>query len=125
MSHEKTALITAGGSGMGADAARRLSADGFRVGILSSSGKGEALGAELGGREVSIIRAFAKYSVTANEMTEDIGARRLHTVIEKVLEDISFDADEKSGETIIITKQLVEEKLSDIVKDEDTTRYIL
>jgi len=49
MSVEKVALITAGGSGMGADAARRLAADGFRVGILSSSGKGEALGKELGG----------------------------------------------------------------------------
>ncbi|WP_170529366.1 SDR family oxidoreductase [Ruegeria arenilitoris] len=46
---EKVALITAGGSGMGADAARRLAADGFKVGILSSSGKGEALAAELGG----------------------------------------------------------------------------
>lgn len=45
----KTALITAGGSGMGADAARALAADGFRVGILSSSGKGEALAKELGG----------------------------------------------------------------------------
>eukprot|EP00752_Nemacystus_decipiens_P019355 g17411.t1 len=49
MSVEKVALITAGGSGMGADAARRLAQDGFKVGILSSSGKGEALGAELGG----------------------------------------------------------------------------
>ncbi|MDA3858756.1 MAG: SDR family NAD(P)-dependent oxidoreductase, partial [Roseovarius sp.] len=49
MSVEKVALITAGGSGMGADAARRLAADGFRVGILSSSGKGETLGKELGG----------------------------------------------------------------------------
>ncbi|MEY8829024.1 SDR family oxidoreductase [Sedimentitalea sp. XS_ASV28] len=49
MSVEKVALITAGGSGMGADAARRLAADGFKVGILSSSGKGEALGTELGG----------------------------------------------------------------------------
>jgi len=49
MSVEKVALITAGGSGMGADAARRLAADGFRVGILSSSGKGETLGKALGG----------------------------------------------------------------------------
>jgi len=71
------------------------------------------------------IHAFAHLSVGANEKAEDIGARRLHTVIEKVLEDISFDADEKSGETIVIRKQLVEDKLSDIVKDEDTTRYIL
>ena len=71
------------------------------------------------------IRAFAKYSVTANEMTEDIGARRLHTVIEKVIEDISFDADEKKGEKIIITKSLVEDKLDEIVDNEDTARYIL
>lgn len=49
MSAEKVALVTAGGSGMGAAAARRLSADGFRVAILSSSGKGEALASELGG----------------------------------------------------------------------------
>ncbi|MEM8687913.1 MAG: SDR family oxidoreductase [Pseudomonadota bacterium] len=49
MSDQKVALITAGGSGMGADAARQLASDGFRVGILSSSGKGEALAAELGG----------------------------------------------------------------------------
>ncbi len=49
MTMEKVALVTAGGSGMGADAARRLAADGFRLGILSSSGKGEALGTELGG----------------------------------------------------------------------------
>ena len=49
MSVEKVALITAGGSGMGADAARRLAKDGFKVGILSSSGKGQALGEELGG----------------------------------------------------------------------------
>ena len=49
MSTQKVALITAGGSGMGAAAARRLARDGFRVGVLSSSGKGEALGVELGG----------------------------------------------------------------------------
>lgn len=71
------------------------------------------------------IHAFAKYSVTANEKTEDIGARRLHTVIEKVIEDISYEADEKAGEKIIITKDLVEEKLDDIIDNEDTARYIL
>jgi NAD(P)-dependent dehydrogenase (short-subunit alcohol dehydrogenase family) len=49
MSSEKVAIVTAGGSGMGAAAARRLAADGFKVAILSSSGKGEALAAELGG----------------------------------------------------------------------------
>ena len=49
MTVEKVALITAGGSGMGADAARKLADDGFKIGILSASGKGEALGRELGG----------------------------------------------------------------------------
>ena len=53
MTAKKVALITAGGSGLGADAARRLAADGFTVGILSSSGKGEALAAELGGAGVT------------------------------------------------------------------------
>ncbi|RXK01073.1 HslU--HslV peptidase ATPase subunit [Arcobacter sp. CECT 8986] len=71
------------------------------------------------------IKAFAKYSVSANEKTEDIGARRLHTVIEKVIEDISFSADEKKGETIVVDEALVEEKLDDIVENEDTARYIL
>ena len=75
--------------------------------------------------EDDAIRAFAKLSVSANEKAEDIGARRLHTVIEKVLEDISFDADEHSGDTIIVTKDLVHEKLEDIAQNEDTARYIL
>lgn len=71
------------------------------------------------------IRAFAKLAHSANERTEDIGARRLHTVIEKVLEDISFNADESAGEKIVITKELVHEKLDKLVEDEDLARYIL
>lgn len=71
------------------------------------------------------IRAFAKYSVTANEKTEDIGARRLHTVIEKVIEDISFEADEKKGTKVVVTEELVASKLDDIVDNVDTARYIL
>lgn len=71
------------------------------------------------------IKAFAHLSVTANTKAEDIGARRLHTVIEKVLEDISFDANERKGETIKVSKDLVYEKLENIVEDEDITRYIL
>jgi ATP-dependent HslUV protease ATP-binding subunit HslU len=75
--------------------------------------------------EDEAIKSFAKLSVNANEKTEDIGARRLHTVIEKVLEDISFDADEKTGETIVVTKELVHDKLDTLVENEDTARYIL
>ncbi len=71
------------------------------------------------------LRAIASYSLQANEKTEDIGARRLHTVMEKILEDISFSADEHSGETITITPELIKEKIGKVVEDEDTTRYIL
>jgi len=71
------------------------------------------------------LRAIAHYSLLANEKTEDIGARRLHTVMEKILEEISFSADEHVGEKVNIDKSLVEEKISKVVEDEDATRYIL
>ena len=71
------------------------------------------------------VKSIAKISHLANEKMEDIGARRLHTVIEKVLEDISFSADEFAGEKIHITKELVHKKLDSIIKDEDSSRYIL
>ncbi|GIT98207.1 HslU--HslV peptidase ATPase subunit [Sulfurovum sp. TSL1] len=75
--------------------------------------------------EEEALRAIAHYSLLANEKTEDIGARRLHTVMEKILEEISFSADEHKGETIRVDKALVEEKISKVVEDEDATRYIL
>ncbi|MEA3372494.1 MAG: HslU--HslV peptidase ATPase subunit [Campylobacterota bacterium] len=71
------------------------------------------------------IRAIAKLSHRANEKTEDIGARRLHTVLENILEEISFDADEKQGETVTITAELVHAKLDQVIEDEDLSRYIL
>ncbi len=71
------------------------------------------------------ILAIAKLAHRANEITEDIGARRLHTVLEKVLEDISFNAEDHKGEEIIITSKLVHEKLDMVVEDEDLSRYIL
>lgn len=71
------------------------------------------------------LRAIAHYALLANEKTEDIGARRLHTVMEKILEEISFSADEHNGEKVNIDKSLVEEKISKVVEDEDATRYIL
>jgi ATP-dependent HslUV protease ATP-binding subunit HslU len=71
------------------------------------------------------LRAIAHYALLANEKTEDIGARRLHTVMEKILEEISYSADEHSGEKINIDRSLVEEKISKVVEDEDATRYIL
>ena len=75
--------------------------------------------------EDEAIKAIAKISQMTNEKTEDIGARRLHTVIEKVIEEISYSADEHKGETITVTKELVHERLDEIVEDEDSSRYIL
>ena len=75
--------------------------------------------------EEDALRAIAKYSAVANEKTEDIGARRLHTIMERIVEDISFNADEFAGQKVIVDKDLIEEKLDKLVDDEDTTRYIL
>jgi ATP-dependent HslUV protease ATP-binding subunit HslU len=75
--------------------------------------------------EDEAIKAIAKVSHRANELTEDIGARRLHTVLEKVLEEISFNADEHSNEDFVITAEFVHEKLDIIVEDNDLSRYIL
>jgi len=75
--------------------------------------------------EDDAIRAIAKLSHRANELTEDIGARRLHTVLEKILEDVSFDADQYKDQEFRITKELVHEKLDLVVEDDDLSRYIL
>ncbi len=75
--------------------------------------------------EDAALRAIARYSALANEKTEDIGARRLHTVMEKILEDLSFDADTRRGETVLIDETLIDEKLGDLIENEDVTRYIL
>ncbi|WP_148821984.1 HslU--HslV peptidase ATPase subunit [Campylobacter concisus] len=71
------------------------------------------------------IKEIASIAHAANEKMEDIGARRLHTVIERVIEDISFEASEKSGEKISVTKELVKERLKDVIEDQDLARYIL
>ena len=75
--------------------------------------------------EDEAIKTVAKLAHRANELTEDIGARRLHTVLEKILEDISFDADEHKGEEHRITSEFVHEKLDEVVEDDDLSRYIL
>ncbi|MCL6638950.1 MAG: ATP-dependent protease ATPase subunit HslU [Firmicutes bacterium] len=68
---------------------------------------------------------IAKIAYTVNEQTENIGARRLHTILEKLMEDISFAAPEMAGREVVIDKEQVVEKLGDIVKNEDLSRYIL
>jgi ATP-dependent HslUV protease ATP-binding subunit HslU len=68
---------------------------------------------------------IAEIAALVNDKTENIGARRLHTILEKLLEDISFDAPEKKGTQLDIDRAYVRDKLGDIVKDEDLSRYIL
>lgn len=71
------------------------------------------------------IKEIAKIAAQTNEKIEDIGARRLHTIIEKVLEDISFEADSYAGKSVEVGAELVKEKLGEISQSEDLARYIL
>lgn len=71
------------------------------------------------------IDEIAKISCDVNEKTENIGARRLHAVLEKLLEEVSFTAPEIKGNTIKLDRKYVVEKLSDIARDQDLSRYIL
>jgi ATP-dependent HslUV protease ATP-binding subunit HslU len=71
------------------------------------------------------LEEIARFAFRVNEGTENIGARRLHTIMERVLDEISFAAPEKKGEHIKIDASYVRETLADIVKDQDLSRYIL
>ncbi len=71
------------------------------------------------------IDMLAKISAEVNSSVENIGARRLHTIIEKVLDDISFNATDKAGETITVDKRFVNENLGNLVKDTDLSKFIL
>ena len=71
------------------------------------------------------IEMLAKISTEVNSSIENIGARRLHTIIEKVLDDISFNATDRAGEKIIVDKEFVEKNLGDLVKDTDLSKFIL
>jgi len=71
------------------------------------------------------IEEIALISEEANTKAENIGARRLHTVIEKLLEDVSFNAPEMKGEKVVIDREHVRSKLEDIIESEDLTKYIL
>ena len=71
------------------------------------------------------IDTLAKISAEVNSSVENIGARRLHTIIEKVLDDISFNATDRSGETITVNKKYVQDNLGNLVKDTDLSKFIL
>ena len=71
------------------------------------------------------IEMLAKISAEVNASVENIGARRLHTIIEKVLDDISFNATDKAGQTIKINSEFVKSNLGNLVKDTDLSKFIL
>jgi ATP-dependent HslUV protease ATP-binding subunit HslU len=71
------------------------------------------------------VEAIARCAALVNESSDDIGARRLHTVMEKLLEEVSFDAPDLSKVPIVIDEKFVKERLDDLVKDEDLSRFIL
>ena len=71
------------------------------------------------------IDMLAKLSTEINSTVENIGARRLHTIIEKVLDEISFTASDKSGQKITINKDYVKKNLGELVKDTDLSKFIL
>ena len=71
------------------------------------------------------IRALARIAAEVNGRIENIGARRLQTVMEKLLEDVSFEAEQRRGETVIVDAAYVENQLSDIARDNDLSKYVL
>ncbi|MDB5697415.1 MAG: hslU, partial [Alphaproteobacteria bacterium] len=71
------------------------------------------------------IRAIARIAAEVNSQIENIGARRLQTVMEKLLEDISFDAEERKGETITIDGAFVDRQLAAVARNTDLSKYVL
>ena len=71
------------------------------------------------------LEEIARFAFRVNEGTENIGARRLHTIMERVLDEISFEAPDKKGEQFKVDADYVRKMLADIVKDQDLSRYIL
>ena len=71
------------------------------------------------------IKRIAEVAFQVNERSENIGARRLHTVLERLLEVISFEAAERGGETVVVNADYVDQHLGELLEDEDLSRYIL
>jgi ATP-dependent HslUV protease ATP-binding subunit HslU len=75
--------------------------------------------------EPAAIDAIADLAVQVNDAVENIGARRLHTVIERVLDEISFTASDRNGESVVVTADYVREKVGKLAGDKDLSKYIL
>src|SRR5690606_30149261 len=84
----------------------------------------ETEGIKLGFRE-DAVRTICQLASQVNEKTENIGARRLHTILERVLDEVSFSAPDIAGQAVEITADYVKERVQDFTTDEDLSRYIL
>ena len=71
------------------------------------------------------MKALANYAFTVNQTTQNIGARRLHTILERLLEELSFESSEMSSCTVEINEGFVNSRLEEVAADEDLSRYIL
>ena len=71
------------------------------------------------------VQRLAEVAFEVNERTENIGARRLHTVMERLLESVSFDAADRNGTRLLVNREYVEGNLGELVRDQDLSRYIL
>jgi len=71
------------------------------------------------------VQRLAEVAFEVNARTENIGARRLHTVMERLLETVSYDAADRSGSRVLVDRQYVESNLGELAKNEDLSRYIL
>ena len=71
------------------------------------------------------MRRLAEVAFRVNESTENIGARRLHTVMEKLLEEVSFDAAHRGGTTVTVDAAFVDQRLAGLAGNEDLARYVL
>ncbi|HEV7919486.1 MAG TPA: ATP-dependent protease ATPase subunit HslU [Thermoanaerobaculia bacterium] len=71
------------------------------------------------------MREIARFAAVVNDKTENIGARRLHTILERLLDELSFEASEMDGQTVTVDAAYVQRVLADVVKDEDLSRYVL
>jgi ATP-dependent HslUV protease ATP-binding subunit HslU len=75
--------------------------------------------------EEDAMREIARFAAVVNDKTENIGARRLHTILERLLDELSFEASDMNGQTVTIDAAYVQRVLADVVKDEDLSRYVL
>jgi ATP-dependent HslUV protease ATP-binding subunit HslU len=75
--------------------------------------------------DASGVKRLAEVAFEVNEKTENIGARRLHTVMERLLETVSYDAADRSGTSVLVDRAYVEDHLGELARDQDLSRYIL